>query len=69
MQWGWGSTGSEEVAGAHLALEVHMGHVAADGGVGLVLAPTPLSILEAALAQGTLVATAPHLAHVDGSQT
>jgi len=68
VHWGWGSTGSGEEAGSHLALEVHVGHVAADGGVSLVPAPTPLGVLEAALAQGALVAGAPYLAHVDGPQ-
>lgn len=70
VQQGWGSTGEEEEeeAGAHLVLEVHVGHVAADGSVSLVLAPALLGVLEAALTQGTLVAGAPHLTHVDGPQ-
>lgn len=42
--------------------------MAADGGISLVPAPAPLSVLEAALAQGLLVASAPYLAHVDGPQ-
>lgn len=67
MQWGWGSAGSGEKAGAHLALEVHVGHMAANSSVSLVPAPAPLGILEAALTQGALMASAPHLAHVDGS--
>lgn len=55
-------------AGAHLALEVHVGYVAADGRVVIVPAPTLLTVLEAALTQGALVANAAHLTHVDGPQ-
>lgn len=64
----WGSTGSGEDSGPHLALEVHVGDVAADGSISLMPAPILFSILEAALAQGALVASAPYLAHVDGPQ-
>lgn len=67
-QWGRGSAGAGGEAGTHLALEVHVGHVAADGRVVLVPAPALLGVLEAALAQGVLVAGAAHLAHVDGAQ-
>lgn len=69
LQWRWGSTGSGKEAGTHLALEVHEGHVAADGSISLMLTPILLSILEATLTQGALMASAPYIAHMDGPQT
>lgn len=68
VQWGKGSAGAGGEAGTDLALEVHVGHVAAHGRVVLVPAPALLGVLEAALAQGALVAGAAHLAHVDRAQ-
>lgn len=65
----WGSTGSGKEAGTHLTLEVHVGHVAADGSISLVLTPILLSILKATLTQGALMASAPYIAHMDGPQT
>lgn len=69
VQWGWGSTGCGKEAGAHLALEVHVRHVAADSSVSLVPTPILLGVLEATLTQGALMASALYIAHMDGPQT